>query len=100
MRLRNTCTLVAVLFLLSAPELRAQTPGNAASHKPNFSPSYDVHITPGTENGTFSASGDDYWSVRGFSLKRLIAETYGMGMEPGRIDFPDAAAAEKRYDVA
>ena len=30
----------------------------------------------------------------------LIAETYGMGMEPGRIDFPDAVAAEKRYDVA
>jgi uncharacterized protein (TIGR03435 family) len=69
-------------------------------HKPKFPPSYDVHITPSTEDGTFSTSGDEYWSVRGFSLKMLIAETYDMGMEPGRIDFADASAAEKRYDVA
>ena len=31
MRLRSTCSLVAVLFLLSAPELRAQASGNAAN---------------------------------------------------------------------
>jgi len=71
-----------------------------ADHKPNFPPSYEVHITPSKEDGTFSAGGGDYWSVRGFSLKKLIAETYDMGMEPGRIDFAHEIAAEKRYDVA
>jgi AhpC/TSA family len=76
-----------------------QMPG-IEDHKPKFPPSDDVHITPSTENGTSSASGGNYWSMQGFSLKMLIAETYDMGMEPGRIDFPDALAAEKRYDVA
>jgi uncharacterized protein (TIGR03435 family) len=69
-------------------------------HKPKFPPSYDVHIAASTEDGTSSSGGGDFWSVRGLTLKMLIAETYDMEMEPGRIDFPDASAAEKRYDVA
>jgi uncharacterized protein (TIGR03435 family) len=69
-------------------------------HKPKFPPSYDVHIAPSTETGTSSAGGGDYWTVRGFSLKMLIARTYDMDMEPGRIDFPGESAAGKRYDVA
>jgi uncharacterized protein (TIGR03435 family) len=90
-------SLKSGMVLLNAEPRRM--PG-LEDHKPKFPASYDIHIAPSTENGTSSASGGDYWSVRGFSLKMLIAETYDLGMEPGRIDFPDASAAEKRYDVA
>jgi uncharacterized protein (TIGR03435 family) len=85
----------AVLLKAEPERMRA-----FGDHKPKFPPSYDVHIAPSTEEGTSSTGGADYWSVGGFSLKMLIAKTYDMEMEVDRIDFPDASAAEKRYDVA
>ena len=43
-------------------------------------------------------SAPDYWSVGGFDLKSIVAEAYGV--DESRVDFRDAAAAGKRYDVA
>jgi uncharacterized protein (TIGR03435 family) len=48
--------------------------------------------------GTTSSSAPDYWSVGGFDLKALVAQAYGV--EETRVDFRDATAAGKRYDVA
>lgn len=67
-------------------------------NKPKFPPSYEVHITSSTTLGTTSTSAPDYWSVGGFDLKSIVAQAYGV--EESRVDFQDAAAAGKRYDVA
>jgi uncharacterized protein (TIGR03435 family) len=69
-----------------------------ADNKPKFSPSYEVHIAPSTNLGTTSTSGPDYWSMGGFDLKSIVARAYGV--EESRVDFRDAGAAGKRYDVA
>jgi uncharacterized protein (TIGR03435 family) len=69
-----------------------------ADNKPKFPPSYAVHIAPSTTLGTTSTSAPDYWSVGGFDLKSIVAQAYGV--EESRVDFRDAAAAAKRYDVA
>ena len=67
--------------------------------KPDYPPSYEVHISPTTlDVGTSSASAPDYWSMRGFDLKTLIAQVYGVDIS--RVDFPDTDAAKKRYDMA
>ena len=67
-------------------------------NKPKVPPSYEVHIAPSTTLGTTSRSAPDYWSVGGFDLKAIVAQAYGV--EETRVDFRDAAAAGKRYDVA
>lgn len=69
-----------------------------ADNKPKFPPSYEVHIAPSTTLGTTSTSAPDCWSVGGFDLKSIVAQAYGV--EETRVDFRDAAAAGKRYDVA
>ena len=67
-------------------------------NKPKFPPSYEVHIASSTIFGTTSTSAPDYWSVGGFDLKSIVARAYGV--EESRVEFRDAAAAGKRYDVA
>jgi uncharacterized protein (TIGR03435 family) len=67
-------------------------------NKPKFPPSYEVHIAPSTTLGTTSTSAPDYWSMGGFDLKSIVSQAYGV--EESRVDFRDAAAAGKRYDVA
>src|SRR5271170_554521 len=68
--------------------------------KPGFPPSYEVHISPTTleVGSTSGSSAPDYWTMRGFDLKTLIARTYGFDIS--RVDFPDTNAAKKRYDMA
>jgi len=63
-----------------------------------FPPSYEVHIAPSGTLGTTSTSAPDYWSMGGFDLKAIVARAYGV--EETRVDFRDAAAPGKRYDVA
>ena len=67
-------------------------------HKPKVPPSYEVHIEASTTSGATSTSAPDYWSVSGFDLQSIVARAYGV--EESRVDFWDAAAATKRYDVA
>jgi uncharacterized protein (TIGR03435 family) len=81
--------------LLQAEPSRMPRPED---NKPKFPPSYEVHITSSTTLGTTSMSAPDYWSVGGCDLKSIVAQAYGV--EESRVDFRDAAAAGKRYDVA
>jgi uncharacterized protein (TIGR03435 family) len=81
--------------LLQAEPSRMPRPGDI---KPKFPPSYEVHITSSATLGKTSTSAPDYWSVAGFDLKSIVAQAYGV--DESRVDFRDAAAAGKRYDVA
>jgi len=83
------------IVLLQAEQSKMPRPDD---NKPRFPPSYEVHIAPSTTLGTTSTSAPGYWSVGGFDLKAIVAQAYGV--EETHVDFRDAAAAGKRYDVA
>jgi uncharacterized protein (TIGR03435 family) len=68
-------------------------------HRPDFSPSYAVHIAPAKDElggGNFSAM--DYWSLQGYTVKRLLAEM--LDVNPIRIDLPASIDARARYDFS
>jgi len=66
--------------------------------KPNFPPSYALHVSPskGEDRGSFR--GMDYWSLRDFSLMEAIAELYELS--PSRIRLPASLDDQKRYNFA
>jgi uncharacterized protein (TIGR03435 family) len=80
--------------------LRAEPWGmpRAADYKPEFPPSYTVHISPAkfADGGDFS--GDTFHNFQGFTLKHVIAELYDIS--PIRIQLPPSLNDDKRYDVA
>jgi len=67
--------------------------------KPSFPPSYEVHISPTAKDShdTSAGSGPGFWSEHGAELKNLIAGFYNVDV--GRVDFPNADVAKKRYDI-
>ena len=82
--------------LLSPEPERMSQP---ADHRPDFSPSYAVHITPSRdpiEGGDYA--GEDYWSLQGYTIKRLLAQM--LDLNPIRIDLPASVDTETRYDVS
>ena len=80
--------------------LRAEPWGlpRASDYKPDFPPSYTVHISPAkvADGGDFS--GDTFHNFQGFTLKHVIAELYDIS--PIRIQLPPSLNEDKRYDVA
>ncbi len=68
-------------------------------HRPNFPPSNTLHVSPSKDElGTGNSTGDDFWSLQGFTLKGLIAEMYDVN--PIRIVLPASLDNGKRYDFA
>jgi len=67
-------------------------------HRPAFPPSYTVHVSvsQGEERG--NASADDYWALRGFTLKEMIGELYEVNSI--RLQLPASLDNNKRYDFA
>ncbi|HLK69362.1 MAG TPA: TIGR03435 family protein [Bryobacteraceae bacterium] len=66
-------------------------------HKPNFTPSYELHISPAHgEGGNFG--GDNFQSYQGYDLKDLLAALYDVN--PVRIHLPALLDDGKRYDFA
>jgi uncharacterized protein (TIGR03435 family) len=81
--------------------LDAQGPrlGMPNENKPDFPPSYTVHISPSErENGTANFGGDYWQSFQGFDLKGVISELYGIN--PIRIELPASLNDGKRYDFS
>jgi uncharacterized protein (TIGR03435 family) len=80
--------------------LDAQGPrvGRPEEHKPDFPPSYTVHISPSESEGTGNYSGMDFWSLEGFDLKGAIGELYKVN--PIRIELPASLDDGKRYDFS
>jgi hypothetical protein len=69
------------------------------SQRPDFPPSYSVHISPTQKDiGTSMWLAPNYWITQGYELRALIGMLYDFDVT--RIDFPDRELARKRYDVA
>jgi len=83
--------------VLLAPQPERMSQPN--DHKPDFSPSYAVHIAPAHDpiNGGDYAGGD-YWSLQGYTVKRLLAQM--LDLSPIRIDLPASIDTSTRYDVS
>lgn len=65
--------------------------------KPDIPQSWEVQISPSKTNGTEENQGPDWWVLRGFDLKGVIAQIYEK--DPSRIVLPDAFQNDKRYDL-
>jgi uncharacterized protein (TIGR03435 family) len=82
--------------LLSPQPERMSQPDD---HRPDFSPSYAVHIAPAHDpvnGGDFAAA--DYLSLQGYTLKRLLSRI--LDLNPIRIDLAASIDTTTRYDVA
>jgi len=71
----------------------------AEDHRPDFSPSYEVHISPAhdAQNGG-NFAGPNYWSLQGYTVKNLLAEV--LGVNAIRIDLPPSVDTDARYDFS
>jgi hypothetical protein len=81
--------------LLDAQAPRVPRPDD---HKPDFAPSYAVHISPSQNNDAGNYEGTDFWSLQGFNLKRVVSELYSLS--PIRIDLPASLDDDKSYDFS
>ena len=84
------------MVLLEAEPRRMSRPDD---HKPNFPPSYEVHISPSQGENRGNYSSDSYYSLRGTPLKEAIEKVYG-NINPIRIHLPAALDNNKRYDFS
>jgi uncharacterized protein (TIGR03435 family) len=68
--------------------------------KPDFPPSYRVHISPSqiSESGTSDSAGPDYWSALGYDLRHILAKLYHI--DESRIALPSSLEDGSRYDFA
>ena len=67
--------------------------------RPNFSPSYTVHIEKARDEaggGNFGSS--DYWSLQGYTVKGVLAEM--LDVNPIRIELPASVDSKAQYDVS
>jgi len=70
----------------------------ATDHRPKFTPSYTVHITPshGEQNG--NSSSNDFWVLQGVTVKDAIEILYDTSS--ARVLLPPSLDDGKRYDFA
>ena len=66
-------------------------------HRPSFAPSYAVHVTASAGDEHSSARSEDFWSLRGFTLKEAIVELYGFPAP--RLRMPEALDTAQHYDI-
>ncbi len=83
---------------IGALEAAAPRMPRAEDHRPDFPPSYTVHIAPSKSRGAGEYSSDDYWSFRDLDLKDILMNLYGTARV--RIELPVALDWGQRYDVA
>jgi len=83
------------LVYLNAESARLPRPDE---YKPNFPPSFALHVSPspGEDRGNFS--GDDYRVLLGYTLKEAISDIYSFN--PVRISLPASLDNNKRYDFS
>jgi uncharacterized protein (TIGR03435 family) len=81
------------LVLLDAEPLRILD-----DHKPDFPPSYALHVSPSPSEGHGNFKGPTFWSLEGYGLKEAIRELYSVN--PIRVRLPASLDNGKRYDFA
>lgn len=81
-------------------KLSAEAPRmpRAQDHRPDFAPSYEVHIAPARSKNGGNFAGTDYGSLQGFTVKNVLAEVSGVNAI--RIQLPASVDTAARYDVA
>ena len=67
-------------------------------YRPDFPPSYALHVSPAAKIGGGDFASDDYQSFQGFDLKDVLARLYDTN--PVRILLPAPLDDGKRYDFA
>jgi uncharacterized protein (TIGR03435 family) len=67
-------------------------------HRPPFSPSYKVHISPSKGDGGGNFSSDTFLSLQGYSVKEAIELLYDFN--PIRVQLPASLDNGKRYDFS
>jgi hypothetical protein len=83
--------------VLLSPEPRPMH--READRRPDFSPSYTVHIIPAKDElGGGDYGGSDYWSLEGYTVKRLLAQM--LDVNQIRIDLPASIDTRTRYDFS
>ena len=82
-----------------------QAPATAQSNqraepRPDFPPSYEVHITPtgAAKPDPTTTEDGNYWVARGWSLQSMISEAWHVDIS--RLDIADSVDRAKRYDFA
>jgi len=68
-------------------------------HKPDFPPSYTLHIAPSQGNNEGNFAGPDFFSLQGYDLKGVLVEIY-MNLNRIRIDVPPSLDDGKHYDFS
>src|SRR5215469_6436559 len=66
--------------------------------KPDFPPSYALHVASSQREGMSNAKGPDFWSLEGYELADAVAELYGVNSN--RVELPRSLNNHKRYDLA
>jgi uncharacterized protein (TIGR03435 family) len=67
--------------------------------RPNFTPSYTVHIEKARdESGGGNFGAPDYWSLQGYTVKGVLAEM--VDVNPIRIELPASVDSTARYDFS
>ena len=71
---------------------------SAEDYRPQFAPSYAVHITPsgGGQRGNFSS--DDYLVLQGFTIREAIEKLWDLNAV--RVELPASLDTVKRYDFS
>ena len=83
--------------LVALDAVPARMPG-VEDHRPKLTPSDTVHITSAAGIGRGNFSADDYWVLKGFTLRKAIEEIYGVNS--ARLELPVPVDTAKRYDFA
>jgi uncharacterized protein (TIGR03435 family) len=79
--------------------LAARAPGRPGDeHRPDFPPSYDLHISPSQIAGTGDYGSDDFKSLQGFDVKSALSRLYDVGRV--RIELPKTVDDGERYDFS
>ena len=66
--------------------------------RPDFAPSFEVHIAPARGKGAGESGGDDFWSFQNLDLKDILSILYETARV--RIQLPPALDDGSHYDVA
>jgi len=83
------------LVLLDAEAPRMPRPDD---HKPNFAPSYTVHISPSNNQDAGDVSDDDFKGFQAYKLRQAIVALYQTS--PSRIVMPQSMDDGTRYNFA
>jgi uncharacterized protein (TIGR03435 family) len=86
------------VLLDAEPQSMAQRMPSPDAHKPNFPPSYTLHVTPASGESPGNYGGDNFRTLQGYTLREAIEDVYGTNRI--RVQVPADIDDRKRYDFS